>query len=1037
MPDEGAPSADTPSSSGMILALLVFVSLLLVGLSPTSLDEELDRVVTLLRRDPDDSKRLDSALRWASRGPGSTTLAEALTRSGRANEDGLDLLLAARVQQRSGAAEVVPALLEEALHLSPEDPRIRWALVRAWLDADWPQAARKVAGESGEIPPDLALRLAAASGDDGRVEGLIEGAAAELETDQVIEILVREGSFEFARRLAREVGELDLAVALSMAAGEYADALAALAPTTSLSPDDALTLARFSGDRGILDLCSPTPSASLRQELEEQWQRSLGNAESAQGSPRSEPEDRPVAPVSTVSPGIAEAIASGISVTAEELSLLARPAPPSLAVACAWLELGEEERARRELALANLAGVSDGEERWRGVLERRRPDWFSTPLSPGTVASALATAIDPQPDLIARGRRAFAAAQPGSDTEARLLFQIGRLSGDGTLIERAARIAPGMWVTAAVGEGFSHFPLDPDHPVSAADELPLGPEPATPPPGTRVGQRLRGALRVPGLFPLDDALRLQRIDGEVRQPGKNWGLRNDGAGMPRVEPVGPYFLQQKAVNGERLEGIAPLEGCLSLTENRWLIAGSGLAFLERKGDATAVALVIRWPRKIDLWDLPPALRAALPAGARPFSVTSDMTPFVGALRHQRAIWDFIEGASSTLRTPPQPQFLPELVGAWTDVVESRDGLLKVRFNQRLVGTFSASPSPFPESGTLKPFDGDSNYQQQGLIWRRQSPENSGFEAPPTEIGETLELAQTIEGQRSFRPTSFLRPSAPVEASTHLPTQEKVIARAGSSPSVAIGAGGTIAWYREDDAEPLWLAPLLEAPLPGIEGFLTPWFWPGVAARSPGKTGPSSDASYPWLWPATMTDGQPRFVITTDRAWIVTEAGIEESVGSLPEGILDATVDGDGNVILLSRDGESLLIRGKRIALERSGVYDIEAVDTGVLLLGRDLDGDHLSRLDGETATLLPLPHLHQEEDRAQLRVAALGRWGNSALLLTREVWILDEGQWRLIVPWKQPGRRQETHWCQSPPRTVGDRIWIARPWGAIEVWRNP
>ena len=1013
---------------------LLLMLLLLVPLASPLSGDEIDRVIDLLRVDPDDPVRLDGALRWASRGPGAAALAEALARSGRSRRDGSDLLLAARVRSASGEGASALGLLEEGLRLSPEDGRIRAALVAAWLDADWPQAAAEIAAVDDALDPLLALRLAAALGDLEAVEAQLTAHPTLAGSAAVVALLAAEDLPAVAARLAEEAGDNASAVALRIEAGDFDGAIAALEATTLLSTDDALTLARFSGSRRYLDRYRGPLTAGVRAQLEESWQRSLGlrrrlpvEEETVAGNPP------------RVSPGgsrigIAEAIAAGLPSTPEDLATLEESAGPSLAVAAAWLQLGEEERARRQLALATLDGFDGDEERWRGILERRRPAWFSPSPSPTAVSSTLAAAVTATPELLSSARRAFAAATPGSSSEARLLFHIGRLTGKTALIERASRIAPGMWVTMALGAGDARFPLDPGHPAAHPAELRMGHVAASPAPGTRIGHGQTGPLRVPGFPPIGDSLHLQRIRLEGPLPDDSRGPRLDAAGVPRAPVVGADQLRAEAINGELLEAIAPLRASLSLSQDSWLIAGSGLAFLDRKGADIAVALVIRWPQKIDLSDLPAALRDALPEGARPVTVTADSSPFNRSLRGNPALWTFVEGAADSLR---QRAGGPAI---WVELDGTEEGAIEVRVAEQIVGTFTSAPSPFPPGGTLAPFAGVDRYHQEGLLWRRSpAPESPSIEAPPTRVAERLERVRTIELARNYGASNWLRPAPPAESVTHLATGERVIARAGRSPALAIGAGGTVAWYCRQGEAPLWLSPLLEAPLPGLNGFLAPWMWPGDVARSPGKTGPSSDAAYPWLWPATMADGHPRFVVTTDRAWIITEEGIETVEGVLPGGILDATVDGDGNAILLSRSGDRLLLAGEEIALKRSGVYDIEAVADGLLLLGRDGAGDHLSLLDGPSTTTLPLPDLAQEEDRADLRVAALGRWGNDALLLTRELWILEEGrrQWRLIIPWQQVGRRQEARWCQSPPRTVGDEVWIARPWGAIEVWRNP
>ncbi|MEE8142169.1 MAG: hypothetical protein V3T77_03645, partial [Planctomycetota bacterium] len=423
-----------------------------------------------------------------------------------------------------------------------------------------------------------------------------------------------------------------------------------------------------------------------------------------------------------------------------------------------------------------------------------------------------------------------------------------------------------------------------------------------------------------------------------------------------------------------------------------------------------------------LSELSPALRELLDA----------LQP--GPLPAWPALQEFLEGAR---RRAAEPH-----LGSAGLVFDGEQLILRTTDGLRAV----FAPGP-PASPPTVEFPG---YEQRGSFWVAPGTSWKGpAPLPDSSPPHTLVLAwsRTTRLPREDHPIiPTVGPDPPrlLKLPAHL-TRETIVTREEAGRAVAVTSGGWVLYFPAGENQPAWLTQI-PTPLPGPHGFpvLPRKSLSLDSPRGPEHAGPVSDGRTPriFLFP-------DEFLVVTDKVYRFRESGAleEHAIAFLPDevrAVRDVTIDAYGEIWVLPVAGDHLLSRTHRVPLDLEGGFQVQSLGSRVVVIGHHRDRFQLQELFAQAkglkpGALLPLPELAAEEDRAGLRITALGEWGEALLLVHDSLYLGEAGaggwSWRPLVAWPGKDPFRIPFYLQTAPRRVGDTLMVSRPWGVVEGWK--
>ncbi len=995
------------------------------------LPADADRVIGILRAAPDDPSRLEAVARWAESHGGLTNLATSLAHRAQREQKAVDLSLAASLLERAGQIADAVETHEAALTIDPQLQRSRDAAIRLWARAGWAERAIEWIDEKTELSEECAIRLGATgalSGVDAAKTRWIESLAPISEKRDLARSL---GWFDLAAQLAEASGDFDLACELAIEGGDLDSALTLLQQGAKPGVESRLILARITADPSILEPAlqneSPQKTARWRSALDRSLGRSIDDSDAASVEEQLSPSpsgDRLPGQTLPARRAEAEAILSG-EAPPDASAGLKEAGPPSLAVAVAWLTLGDLDAARREVARWRL-DPQPGEARWKNSLLRSHPEWLGLASSPDRLLRKLEVTTDRSAIELASLHRAIGEIPPGSVEEAALLFHRDRLfeSGD---FARAASIAPGLLVSIPLPNGDQLLRPLPESGSAFEPLQKLGPSRSTP----------QGVIdRAIGIGPRGPIHWGTRVPPPaISQMGQisSWSVADE---FPTVQ----FEKEIEALGNPGIHPVAPIDEIIEVEKGWWIVIGHGLALHSSKN-----RLVFAWKteERLDRNALPNELLGALSENLRQLLGELRSEP-LSSIEHP-AIAD--AWSRIVLRQGLSPSTKPAIVRALNEDAESpwvvHGGGLRVLLELNPITPASLPPSP--ELFEVKSIPGlETWWQRRGEIGSRDGAPSDV--APPQEPLLTVHRTDVPPARRS-NPTV-----EPMVSPTNADSSAgNAAVRLDSATSVIAQSDGWICALTDGVPQWWWRTP---PPLPGTGGwYLQTRDTPPQGRRGPDQTGPISDGG---LLRLRRLD-QDHVAICTDRVIVVNrQRPLPPPVGLAGENwtaIQDVgwhrddqePVSSPPTIWVLPTPGNRVIGEEKILGLEREGGFDLEVTHNRLAVLGYDPIEVRLWLITfdldkGTRNPQLPLPtELTVEEDRAHQRPVALGVWGDRWLLAARgQVWIeTNTGRWRPLLPERQASPVLPEHAWQAAPVVVGDRLLIGWPWGEVEEYRVP
>lgn len=1002
-----------------------------------------DPLIALLARRPHDEAVLERVVDWCTEQSSLESFSQQLLQSTLpefAQNRGLAHTVVGRLWDEAGRAGEAFREYEAAWAAGARDPQTRLRMTELLIDTGWGERAREIWANGSEDFSATEVRIRF------EIAILCEGPRAAGEWLETQEELVPPAErarwaeaaavYESAARLFDRGGQVTAAVRCWARAGELDQAMGAWGRSTSPIDDDtALALARLTGDPSLLDahLEERNDDAALR--LRQQLNLAFGAAPrtDTEATPQPEvpepnpPELREPTATSTQStPTQRESHArSVLSGNESDIAPLLEPGPPRLAVVAALLDVGRERLARLEWTRWQLAPHAPDKRTWLPRLRRRMPSWFPEVWSPEVpLRLAERTRVDALPEgLIKDLERALVEATPGSALEAQLLFHRGRLTDFDADLGRALRIAPHAPIGSS-GELRWVVPLEEAVKRVRGELLALWPgeiripDPIDAPLGVAFGRPLHL-----GSYPL----------GVTEHRTFRWYLESWEAPPPPPElPAGTAWTSDRVElpHGKSWTAgaLAPIHTIIHIPETGWIVVGQGLALLSI--EAPHERLRVETRDSIRIRHLPPDVARLLSPALR---------KYLECLRVARvARWSEQQNFLHGLR---RRQGDPTI--QWTSALGVDDRLLLRASSGHRVWLSKNKPS---ESSIRYP--GYSMNSTPG-VWSRtgSTPAQPVAPQPEPEIAADNKLEKVWT--RTVAPASeaqpWIEPLGPEEpnrrAFPEFLRPEVVVARVGDQPCVKVTSGGHVLFYPEDDELPRWIS-RIPAPLPGPQGFPATTLAStrtGSQERGPHRAGPVGNARKPRIFVFEDT-----FLVVTDSVHEFTWDGVSRSA-TLPGdavAVLDVAKNRAGYWALtnnsdLYRIDEQFELHTQDWRVARS--FDLETLDDRLFALQYESGQFRLWEWAGGQAVQRVIPALLADEDRSGQRIVSLGSWGQHLVLLHEDLYLGDLSAagptiWTKVVEW--PGHRasRATYYLQSRPRTAGNTVIVARPWGVIEGW---
>ncbi len=986
--------------------------------------EEHRALLDALRAQPADAALLDRASDWAARQDGIAALAERVERAARQEDDAVDLHIAAELWMRAGQRSRAFGAFESAVALEESLPESWHAFIRLHLEGGWPEEAsalwERAPKEQLSFEDSAEIRYKLAAAEERQREALEILDDERVPPARRLRWAVEAERPADAARIARRLGDLSRALDYDLAAGRWQVA-SSLAATHSLDlrDDQALALARASGDSALLERHLGSRHDPRAGELRRALARSLGVEQAAPETMHGEAYESAGA-TAEAEFGPREAAANALlaaggagtpeAKAAEKVLLDESYAAPSLLAVLAFDAIGAERPARRELTRWNLEPRIEERERFGARLRRQAPEllvhsraWIDGD-DPRSALAKAAPRGDLSPDLHDRLERALARAEPGSDAEAVLLYYRGLATGAARDFERAVAIAPRAEVTEMHGRLRRTMPIDEAwawrQGVFLAGTEPAEPDPVDAPIGVCSGRILR--LSSGPLPDLASAELRAWCDDPDPPPGEVPGMLPWDESGARL-PGGASW---------RAHRIAPLHSQIRVPSIGWVFLGSGGLALLAGADAPGERLRLEAPGEWNPTALAEADLAQLPA------------PIAGFLRRLQPpeppaaarVSDFLDAARRRQRDPGLA-LASVLAAPSSQIIVRTSGGQRAVLGERDIG---AEESPHARTAPA-------------MEWRSPSRRR----AEPTAAGGAhgALVRRWVEDAEIFHRS---RPWILPAPSTLRSDRADPLVGEGSDGRhyVAVTTSGTVIFCAHSEARPRWVG-RIEPPLPGVGGFPLDPVRPAGAPRErgPHRAGPVWDVRTPGI-----VFGDGCFFVVTDRVVRFAFDGRSEPtpLAAPCEEILDLAVS-RGRAWVLPGLEQRLIGEQEVLPLPRRGGFDLEAVGERLFLLGFDAGAFWLAAIDLAALTLeeLPLPPLEADEDRERLRFTTLGRWGDALLLLHDRLYSADMPhaalEWRVLAAWPIAPELFPSY-LQAPPRVEGDTLIVSRPWGTIEGW---
>ncbi|MFN0057243.1 MAG: hypothetical protein ACKVX7_02190 [Planctomycetota bacterium] len=755
-------------------------------------------------------------------------------------------------------------------------------------------------------------------------------------------------------------------------------------------------------------------------------------------------------------------------------SLCAPGGRPSLAVCLALLAVRDPIAARREFALWQLEPNEFDRTEYLPRVWRQSLGWETTLENEFDVLEAAELLATPSLNdstviteararLIPRLSQAILASDPGSGREAQLLYHRGRLSANHSDMSRAVHIA--------IPSLDSSTPIRVREPSrwgtwirKLSDRIIMKVGPANLSFSSRESDRDRivGVTR-------GRALRLSWCSGAATGSQlESWRMDPD-PDIEEVERILGIELEPNRLIGANgaawsAGALAPLTDVLRWSPKSALVTGLGAALLTWHEDHWREEWRLESPTPMSLLTIDPELKDQLGVD---YELLTRCRP--GPPPDAAPIQDFIKGARLRAGNPnldvtawiASPSGAVLRMADGTRAVFELAALAKAPRHREFPGyratnlrsdiDFEAAAPAFwvreapaleqllPESGAMPPRVFDAEFRR---VWQRSAPET------------TLQQRESWP----FGP----EPPARLALPAFLETETIVTELRTDQRAAAVTTGGHVLFWQLSTSAPRWIADL-RTPLPGPAGFPSapPNLWDdenSQPSRGPHLAGVTSAANTPRLWYFAAED---ELVVLTDLVQRVVAASSDQPRIELvptPHAtrwtrFADVARTRNGALCLLpaTTKSDELWIGADRIALPRTGAFDLEIAGEQLYVFGF-ADGEYwlaAQRLSEETPlgtdafTLLPLPELPVETDRAFVRLCALGRWHDELLVLGRDLLALDTrtspSSWRVIISartaWPEQDFGRSFSYVQTPPTVINDELRLARPWGVVEGWR--
>ncbi len=976
-----------------------------------SLHRGAEAVIDLLRSAPTDRTRLERVARWAEEHGGIAPLAVALEARGVSKKDPLDLFLAGLLQEEAGQASDAVDPYERALAIDSQSPA-RDRLIELWLRSGWGDRAAALAKEASSLPLETRVRVLAAGVAMERETARAMIRTSELSLDDKIALASRCRFLGLVAELAEGAGRWDLACEANVEAGNRDAAIALLERGSDPSAETRLALARLSGDPKYL---GPEPPEQSRWLLGQ----SLGEIQLVR--PRSaedfDPPEREEIRGTTVRNPRRDAAIAVIAgeAPADVVAELSEGGAPSLAVATAWLALGDTDAARREVARWRL-NPRPGETQWRTALERKRPQWWGLEPPPTEVLKTLEGTRTGDDELRRQVDHALLACIPGTGTEAEILFHRARLFSTDDAA-RAFAIAPGRLVRFPIEKGYHLVAPLTREGVTTPSPFVLSAEFDAAIPGAPAGQtNTRNLSLWPPSRPPQPIERTSHIHyWNIQSRCGAYSWNEFGFAPPRV-----YALNEHP--------LAPVTAWVRV-QDRICLVGRGLAIHDASG-ALEVAIATEEP--VNVTDVPGELLQFL---------TPSLSAFFESMKSPRQVQlSEIPGAEDAwhralLREELPPETVPEAIYGCTGD-DPREPYLIIVGNGI---TLHLEAGPARRRGEA--FEG---LTREGKLWKTRTPQGLADAPATTQVPRApLRIVKREFVEPSSRGAEQIRPffeESPFDI-TVTPTMKTRRGRSGERIphdrfDLNVKQSGWVTCEVEGLLQWKGIIPPL---LPGPQG----WRFrrpepPPDSRRGPDLTGPTSTAG-------TMSSRRlpnDTMAILTDRVHLFDPRGVV----AIPEGplteafsvIRDVSIDGS-DLVVLPAPGDHLVTADGPLALGREGGFDIEQIEGATWVLSYDplAVALVLSKVTREDISEIPLPpEIVIEEDRENQRPVALGRWGSSILIAYRgRLWSRVDDEWISLLPERDSWPMLPAHAWQSPPRIFGDGGMVAWPWGEIEEFR--